>query len=180
MRYHGGFCSTILNTRHSPAHIDFVASQRFARLVSQYDYLSPSSPPSTRVLIAGDHECLRSSLKTMLELDPSIQVVGEAADDCETIKMARKLRPDVLLIDLDMRCCDKFEAVAEINRRKLAPYIIALTIHNDERERAEGQQAGVNIFLEKGVPYKQLIKAVRSAPTDTQNRQVPLLSHVNP
>jgi two-component system nitrate/nitrite response regulator NarL len=106
----------------------------------------------------------------MLELDPRIQVVGEAADDCETIKMARKLRPDVVLMDLDMRCCDDYEAIAEITNRQLASAIVALTIHDDQTERSLAQAAGVDLFLEKGVPYKQLISAVRLAAANKQNR----------
>ena len=116
-----------------------------------------------RVLIAGDHTALRSCLKTMLELDPQISVVGEAADDCEMIKMAQRVRPDVVLVDLDMHCCDEFDALAEITEGKLANSVVALSIHNGEAQRTAAQRAGVNLFLEKGVPYKQLINAIRTA-----------------
>ena len=54
------------------------------------------------------------------------------------------------------------EAVAEITERTLASSIVALTIHEDAAERAHAEKAGVNLFLEKGVPYRQLISAVRS------------------
>jgi DNA-binding NarL/FixJ family response regulator len=101
----------------------------------------------------------------MLELDPRIRVIGEASDDCETVKMASKLRPDVVLIDLDMRCCADFDALAEITQRNLANAVVALTIHNDEAERAAIMAAGVNVILEKGIPYKQLINAIRLAAT---------------
>lgn len=123
--------------------------------------MAPTATP-VRVLIAGDHATLRACLKTMLELDPDINVVGEAADDCELVKMAHRLQPDVVLMDLDMRCCDNFEAVAEVTERNLASSIVALTIHDDPAERANAQNAGVSLFLEKGVPYRQLISAVRS------------------
>ena len=98
----------------------------------------------------------------MLELDPDISVVGEASDDCELVKMSYRLQPDVVLLDLDMRCCDNFEAVAEITERNLASSVVALTIHDDAAERANAQKAGVSLVLEKGVPYRQLISAVRS------------------
>ncbi len=128
--------------------------------------VSPSVNPSQiRVLVAGDHDCLRRSLKTMLELDPRILVVGEAGDDCETIKAARRLRPDVVLIDLDMRCCDKYSALIEITQEGLAASVVALTIHEAADERKAAQAAGVSILLEKGVPYRQLISAIRLAAT---------------
>jgi len=84
---------------------DYVARRRFVRIAPQSEshpvpYSSPAVSP-VRVLIAGDHPTLRSCLKTMLELDPQICVVGEAADDCELIKMANRVRPDVVLIDID-------------------------------------------------------------------------------
>lgn len=140
----------------------------FAHMSAHYEFVPPvsqaSAPaPQIRVVIAGDHDCLRSSLKTMLELDPRIKVVGEAADDCETIKLARKVRPDVVLVDLDMRCCDKYDALAEITQQRLANSVVGLSIHDEARERADAQAAGVNVFLEKGVPYKQLINAIRLA-----------------
>ena len=128
--------------------------------------ISPSAVPTAapvRVLIAGDHATLRACLKTMLELDPDISVVGEAADDCELVKTAYRVRPDVVLLDLDMRCCDNYEAVAEITERNLVSSVVALTIHDDQAERAQAERAGVQTFLEKGVPYRQLISAVRSA-----------------
>ncbi len=137
-------------------------------MTAHYEYVPPVSQtsgpaPQIRVLIAGDHDCLRSSLKTMLELDPRIRVVGEAADDCETIKLAQRVRPDVVLIDLDMRCCDKYDALAEITQKRLANSVVGLSIHDEACERADAQAAGVNLFLEKGVPYKQLISAIRLA-----------------
>jgi DNA-binding NarL/FixJ family response regulator len=145
--------------------LDFPTSQHVARLAELYDTALSASPGTTpetlRVLVSGDHSCLRASLKTMLELDPRIRVVGEAGDECETIKMARKLRPDVLLIDLDMPCGDGLEAISEIANKKLASSIVALTIHCGEQECKAAIAAGTDVLLEKGVPYRQLIKAVR-------------------
>jgi DNA-binding NarL/FixJ family response regulator len=79
------------------------------------------------------------------------------------VKMAQRVRPDVILMDIDRRCCDSFDAVAEITQGRMARSVVALTIHDDAEEREEAQRAGVNLFLEKGVPYKQLISAVRLA-----------------
>jgi two-component system, NarL family, nitrate/nitrite response regulator NarL len=153
---------------------DFAARRRFVRIAPQSEsHPAPFSSPivsPVRVLIAGDHPTLRSCLKTMLELDPQISVVGEAADDCELVKMAHRVRPDVILIDIDRRCCDSFDAVAEIMQSRLASSVVALTIHDDAEERAEAQRAGVGLFLEKGVPYKQLISAVRLAALNSSQR----------
>ena len=116
-----------------------------------------------RVLIAGTHPSLRSSLRTILEMDPYIDVVGEASDDCETVKMAKRLRPDVLLLDMDMHCCDDYEAIAEVSKRKLTKGIIGLTIHDDEVERNSAKDAGVEVILAKGISSRQLVEAVRAS-----------------
>jgi chemotaxis response regulator CheB len=172
-----------LNTRPiSPA--DYAGRQRFPRVAGGENSTrvvstqiptvtapTATSQPSTqqsmvRVLIAGNHAALRSCLKTMLELDPQITVVGEAADDCEMIKMAHRVRPDVVLVDLDMHCCDDYDALAEVTEGQLASSIVALSIHDGEAQRAAARKAGVNLFLEKGVPYKQLINAIRTVAVD--------------
>ena len=98
-------------------------------------------------------------------MDPRINVIGEAADDCELIKMSKRLRPDVILLDLEMRCCDDYDTLAEISRRRFANAIVGLTIHDDLKERTAASQAGISQFLEKGITSKQLIDAVRRAAT---------------
>src|SRR5436305_13950803 len=102
-----------LNARHATP--DYAAKRRFVRIVPQSDSHSATlSSPATstvRVLIAGDPPTLRSWLKTMLELDPQISVVGEASDDCEMVKVAQRLRPDVICMDIDRRGCDSLDAV---------------------------------------------------------------------
>jgi DNA-binding NarL/FixJ family response regulator len=160
-----------INARPIPTR-DYSARRRLVKFSPHGEALTISAPAVSppvaptakpvRVLIAGDHATLRACLKTMLELDPDITVVGEASDDCELVKMAYRVQPDVVLLDLDMRCCDNYEAVAEITERNLTSSVVALTIHDDEIERAHAEKAGVKLFLEKGVPYRQLISAVRS------------------
>lgn len=163
MIFNGGSSSSTSHMHHAPAPVDSVTAQRLARLTSQHLASQANSPSLIRVLVAGDHPCLRASLKTMLELDPRIEVVGDAEDGSEMVKAARRLTPDVLLVDLDMRCCAGLDAVSEVSQCNLAGAIIALSIHDDEAQRAEAMSAGVSLILEKGVPYRHLISAIRLA-----------------
>jgi DNA-binding NarL/FixJ family response regulator len=156
----------VFDGRFIAPNVDF-AAWRLPRSTAPHQYIPAPQPAILRILVAGDHECLRSSLTTMLETDPTLKVVGEASDDCEAVKLACKLHPDIVLIDLDMRCCDKFEAVAEITARGLASAVVGLTIHDDQAERNQAAQAGVNLLLEKGIPYRQLINALRLAATNS-------------
>ena len=156
--------NTIMYARNLPANVLKTTTQQWAQVNSLGIQPRPDKK-AVRVLVAGDHASLRSSLRTILEMDPRIMVVGEASDDCEIIKMSNRLRPDVVLMDLDMRCCDDFEAVAEISKRKLAGSVVALTIHDDPAERTAAKRAGVSLFLEKGISSKELIDTLRGLTT---------------
>lgn len=152
-----------MDVRHFPVSSFGIGSHKWAQMAACCGPLPRISFPPVRVLVAGDHPSLRSSLRTVLEMDPRITVIGEASDDCEMVKMSKRLKPDVVLMDLDMRCCDSFEAVSEISKRKLAGTIIGLTIHDDNTERAAAQKAGVTYFLEKGVSLRQMADTIRKA-----------------
>jgi two-component system nitrate/nitrite response regulator NarL len=149
--------------RNVPANLLSTATHHWAQMTSFIGVQPRITIPPVRVLLAGDHASLRSSLRTILEIDPHIRVIGEASDDCETVKMAKRLRPDVVLVDLEMRCCDSFDALEEITRRKLATAVIGLTIHDDTAGRSAAHDAGIDLLLEKGISYKNLITAVRRA-----------------
>ncbi len=154
-----------MDSRGVPNNFRGLSGQRLAQMNSCCAPTPRVSLSPVRVIVAGDHECLRSSIRTILEMDSRITVVAEAADDCDLVKMANRLRPDVVLMDLDMRCCDSFEAVSEISRRHLSKAIVGLTIHDECVERNAAQQAGVDLFLEKGISSKKLVEAIRRAGT---------------
>src|SRR5437588_12543749 len=137
--------------RNVPANLLSTATHHLGNMTSFIGVQPRISIPPVRVLLAGDHASLRSSLRTILAIDPHIRVVGEASDDCETVKLAKRLRPDVVLLDLEMRCCDSFDALEEITRRKLATAVIGLTIHDDKAGRSAAHDAGSNLLLEKGI-----------------------------
>lgn len=125
--------------------------------------MSQNSEDKIRVLIADDVACMRDSLRTVFSLDPSFEIVGEASDGAEAVKLAAHLRPDVVLIDLEMPCWDGYEAIRELSERKLSGAVVALTIHSDAASRARARAAGASMFLPKGTPIAQLVSAVRRA-----------------
>jgi len=80
-----------------------------------------------RVLITDDHQVVRRGLRGFLELDPELEVVGEASNGEEAVSMARRLQPDVVLMDLLMPVMDGIEATGEIRRELPEVEVVALT-----------------------------------------------------
>jgi DNA-binding NarL/FixJ family response regulator len=116
-----------------------------------------------RVLIVDDSPCMRDSLRTALSFDPALEIVGEAIDGAEAVKMAAHLQPDVVLVDLEMPLGDGYVSTQELTERRLARAVVALSIHSDAASRARARAAGATVFLPKGTPIGPLATAVRRA-----------------
>ena len=120
---------------------------------------------SIRVLIVDDMAQVRRDLCTVLPLagqaaGMEIEVVGEAGNGQEAIQQAAALRPDVVLMDLEMPVMDGCEATRQIKASSPDCRVIALTIHGDETARQRAIQAGVDDFIVKGAPMDSLIHAM--------------------
>jgi DNA-binding NarL/FixJ family response regulator len=122
-----------------------------------------TTPSKIRVLIADDVPCMRESLRTVLSLDPSLEIVGEAADGAEAVKLAAHLRPDVVLVDLEMPCCDGYVCTQELTERQLCGSVVVLSIHSDSASRSRARAAGASVFLPKGTPMGPLVTAIQCA-----------------
>jgi len=117
--------------------------------------------PKIRVLIADDSERVRQGLRTILELTDDMEVVGEAANGLEAIQQVDQLRPNLILMDLEMPRLDGVEAAQRIKERFQPTGIIMLTIHSSDSNREKAMGAGVDAFLEKGGSTETLIKTIR-------------------
>jgi len=113
-----------------------------------------------RVLIVDDSPQVRQELRTLLPLAGDIEIVGEAADGLEAIRLAEALRPQVVLIDLEMPVLDGYEATRQIKIRCPSCRVVALTVHGYEAARQKASQAGVDVFLVKGAPLEALVRAI--------------------
>lgn len=120
-----------------------------------------------RILIVDDMPQVRRDLCTVLPLVGEkaglpIQVVGEAGDGQEAIRLARILQPEVVLMDLAMPVVDGLAATQAIKAERPAVRVIALTIHGGQEMRMKAQQAGVDGFVEKGVPAVEILRVIGS------------------
>jgi DNA-binding NarL/FixJ family response regulator len=121
-----------------------------------------------RVLIVDDVERVRQDLCTFLTLTGDIEIVGEARDGLEAIRLVEELRPQVVLMDLEMPVMDGFEAARQIKANHPCCRVIALTIHAGEVERQQALQAGMADVVVKGAPLEVLLRAIESAAADEE------------
>jgi DNA-binding NarL/FixJ family response regulator len=112
----------------------------------------------TRVLIADDRPRSRSGLRALLGLRPEIEVVGEAADGREAVRLAAEYRPDVVLMDARMPVMDGVAATRVIKARWPETRVVVLTIH--AARRAAALAAGADAFLVKGCPAAEVLRAI--------------------
>ena len=117
-----------------------------------------------RVLLVDDQTLVRSGLAMILRSDPSLEVVGEAADGLEAVALARELRPDVVLMDVRMPKVDGIEATRRILRGdEPRPRVLALTTFDLDEYVFGALRAGASGFLLKDAPEAQLLAAIRVA-----------------
>ena len=115
-----------------------------------------------RVLIADDHAVVRQGLRTFLELQDDIEVMGDACDGEEAVAAALDGRPDVVIMDLVMPGLDGIEATRRILRERPATRVIALTSFLDDEKVLPAVRAGAAGYLLKDVEPEQLVRAIRT------------------
>jgi NarL family two-component system response regulator LiaR len=115
-----------------------------------------------RVLIADDHAVVRRGLRTFLDLQEDIDVVGEAEDGEEAIAEAERSRPDVVLLDLVMPRLDGVAAIRGIRERSPSTRVIVLTSFLDDDKLLPAVRAGAAAYLLKDVQPRELVGAIRT------------------
>lgn len=113
-----------------------------------------------QVLIVDDSMQVRQELRTFLPLAGDIEIVGEAADGLEAIRLAQALQPQVVLMDLEMPILDGYQATRRIKAICPACRVVALTVYGDPASQNRAAEAGVDVFLVKGVSVETLVQAV--------------------
>jgi PAS domain S-box-containing protein len=122
--------------------------------------MGASTSNQTRVLFVDDHQVMRQGLIGLVKGQPTIHVVGEASNGLEALEQARKLTPDVIVMDISMPKMDGIEATRRIKADLQQVRIIGLTMHDDEQLTGAMQQAGAELVLKKTTSATELIKAI--------------------
>jgi len=116
-----------------------------------------------RVLIADDHTLFRQGLVRLLESAPDLEVVGEAVDGREAIRLVEKTHPHVIIMDLSMPGLGGLEAIRRIRRIQCQAEVLVLSMHDDEVSVSQALQAGAVGYVVKTDNAEELLTAVRAA-----------------
>jgi NarL family two-component system response regulator LiaR len=114
-----------------------------------------------RILIVDDHTVVRDGLNALLSAEPGMQVVGSAADGLEAVRLAKELKPDVILLDLVMPRMDGVQATLEIKRAFPEARILVLTSFSENHQVFSAIKAGAIGYLMKDTSSEELILAIR-------------------
>ena len=115
-----------------------------------------------RILIADDHGIVRTGLKLLLDRATGMEVVGEAADGREAVRLARELKPDIAILDIGMPLLNGLDAAAQILRENDRTGIIILSMHTDESYILRALDAGAKGYLLKDHADEDLERAIQS------------------
>ncbi len=115
-----------------------------------------------RILIADDHGIVRSGLRLLLDRQPDMEVVAEAADGAEAVEMALRERPDLCILDVGMPRLTGLQATREIKAQAPDMSVLILSMHRDERYLFEALKAGASGYVLKAEADQDLVEATRS------------------
>lgn len=117
---------------------------------------------TTRILLADDHAVLRSGLRLLIDSQPDFTVVGEAGDGAETLVKARELKPDLIVLDLNMPGLDGLAALPLLRKENPATRVLILTMHDDASYLQEALRAGASGYVLKRAADAELLMAIHA------------------
>ncbi|MCS7314223.1 MAG: response regulator transcription factor [Bryobacterales bacterium] len=116
-----------------------------------------------RILLADDHAVVRKGLRFLLERQPGMEVVGEASDGREAVRLAAELKPHVVVMDIGMPQLNGIEAAAQIVKQNPQIHVVMLSVHSDESYLLRALTAGAKGYLLKDSAEEDLVRAVQVA-----------------
>ena len=117
---------------------------------------------SVKILLVDDHKIIREGLRTLLQKNPQMEVVAEAPDGRTAVKLARRLLPDVVIMDIAMPDLNGIEATRQITAELDNVKVIALSMHSDKRYVSEMFKAGASGYLLKTCAFEELANAIHT------------------
>jgi two-component system, NarL family, response regulator NreC len=125
--------------------------------------LEQDKSKETTIVLADDHTVVRQGLRAVLEANPSFRVIGEASEGLEATRLAERLRPDVLVLDLMMPGLSGLEVTRQVKKRSPKTHVVVLSMHRDESYVLEALKNGAAAYVLKDSSVEELVKAVIEA-----------------
>src|SRR5262245_69322 len=126
------------------------------------------------LMLADDHQIVRQGLRAVLRTEPDFHLVGEAADGIEAVRLAERLRPDVLVLDLMLPGLNGLEAARQVARRVPRTRIVILSMYAEEAYVLEALSSGATAYVLKEASAEELVKAIRAAAAGRRYLSPPL------
>jgi DNA-binding NarL/FixJ family response regulator len=121
-----------------------------------------SVPLKTRILLADDHAIVRRGLRLILDAEPDLEVVAEAADGAEAIRLARETKPDLAILDVSMPLVTGLQATAEVARAAPGVRVLILSMHDNEQYFFEALRVGASGYVLKSAVDRDLVEGCRA------------------
>lgn len=137
-------------------------SSRGTRVVGYFAHTRTKPMAKTRIVIADDHAVVRRGVRSILESQPGWEVVGEASTGREAVEQVRKLRPDIVVLDIGMPELNGLEATRRIAKEFPRTEVLILTMHNTEEVTREVLRAGARGVVLKSDADETLVAAVKA------------------
>ncbi len=115
-----------------------------------------------RIVLADDHRIVREGLAALLRREPDLEIVGEAADGFDAVRLARELQPDIVISDISMPGLNGIEAIRRILEHVPGVRTLCLSVHDETRLVGSVMDAGASGYLLKECAYEELLRAVRA------------------
>jgi two-component system response regulator NreC len=127
-----------------------------------------------KLMLADDHAIVRQGLQAVLRTHPDLEIVGEAADGPETVRLAERLRPDVLVLDLMMPGLNGLDVAKQVSRRLPRSRIVVLSMHADVAYALAAVRAGASAYVVKEAGVEELVRAIRAVAKGQRYFSAPL------
>jgi two-component system response regulator NreC len=131
----------------------------------------------TTIVLADDHHVVRQSFRLMLEAEPDLQVLGEAASGLEAVQLTERLHPDVLVVDIMMPELNGIEVARRIKKLLPKTVVVILSMHENEAYVLEALRAGVSAYVLKKSTAQELVYAIRQGIAGHNFLSPPLSEH---
>jgi two-component system, NarL family, response regulator NreC len=127
-----------------------------------------------KIILADDHQVVRKGLKALLMADPEFEIVGEAGDGLDTVKLVEELQPDILVLDLMMPGINGLEVTRQLNKKNPGIGIVILSMHSNEAYVLEALRSGARAYILKESSPDELVRAIKEVSSGRRYLSAPL------